>query len=258
MDDMLQSFRASMNETGRFALPASTAIHSFQVIGERASGTNFLRSIVKKNLNIQPTNVLGWKHGFPHMTAIPQDCLVLCSVRNPLDWVLSMHKRPWHAHPDLQSLDWSPFIRAPWHSIVDRQDHFADPQAGVQTTGQDLQLDRHPITGELFDNIFKLRTAKLQSLLGMLNRNCTVAYVQMERATENPLDVVAWIAEEYALETSQTKLRLPKRRMGNRYKRSVTARPETPDRINPSDLSFLRAQVDPEIEDLFGYAHSLN
>ena len=68
----------------------------------------------------------------------------------------------------------------------------------------------------------------------------------------------SWLADEYALETSQPKLRLPKRRLGNRYKRSVAARPETPDRINRSDLTFLRAQVDPEIESVFGYATTLS
>lgn len=253
MTTRLEKLRHQMSDQGRAAFVGAAPVQTFQVIGERASGTNFVNRIIRQNMALRPTKALGWKHGFPHMLAIPPTCAVVCAVRNPVDWVLSMHKRPWHAHPDLQALAFSDFIQAEWHSIVDGAGHFPALKPGSDRIGQDLQLDRHPITGQRFANIFKLRTAKLQALMGMVHRDCTVIFVQMEHATQQPHDFLTWLADACALAPPPSDLKLPGRRLGNRFTRSTAARPVTPDALSSADSTFMHAQLDSATEAALGY-----
>ncbi|WP_373488146.1 hypothetical protein, partial [Blastomonas sp.] len=50
---------------------ASVPITRFQVLGERSSGTNFVKRLLGRNSTLRPTEDLGWKHRFPHAAAIP-------------------------------------------------------------------------------------------------------------------------------------------------------------------------------------------
>ncbi len=78
--------------------PAPTG---FEVLGERNSGTNFVKATMKRNLALEPSDLLGWKHGFPHMLAVPKRMLVVAVVRGALDWSRSMHAKPWHAPAEI-------------------------------------------------------------------------------------------------------------------------------------------------------------
>ena len=90
----------------------AAGITRYQVFGERSSGTNFIKRLIGRNTLLTPTEELGWKHGFPQMTAIPQDTLIVCVTRNAVDWASSMHAKPWHCPPEMQRLTFSDFIRA--------------------------------------------------------------------------------------------------------------------------------------------------
>ncbi|MEM7208548.1 MAG: sulfotransferase domain-containing protein [Pseudomonadota bacterium] len=106
-----------------------------KVIGERNTGTNYLDSLLEKNLNVElldgevPNTLgriikgllfremfrdiyfsvsssrnLGWKHRFApdpdevdaFKTRIARDVHLIILVKNPYSWLLSMHKRPYH------------------------------------------------------------------------------------------------------------------------------------------------------------------
>ena len=92
----------------------------FQVLGERACGTNMIRKLIEKAWRIERTEGLGWKHAIPGMVAIPERCVVVCVQREVFSWARSLYKRPWHADAAMQTLPFSEFIRAEWQSIVDR------------------------------------------------------------------------------------------------------------------------------------------
>lgn len=77
-------------------------ITRYQVFGERSSGINFVKRLIGRNMPLLPTEELGWKHGFPQMTAVPPDTLVVCVTRNAVDWARSMHAKPWHCTPEMQ------------------------------------------------------------------------------------------------------------------------------------------------------------
>ena len=63
-----------------------------------------------------------------------------------------------------------------------------------------MQHDRHPLTGEMFPNLFAMRTAKLRALLSYSNRGCHFALMQAE-----PLQSDA----EATLQNLRTALHLP-------------------------------------------------
>lgn len=225
-------------------------ITRFQVLGERSSGTNYVKRLLGRNTSLTPTEALGWKHGFPHARAIPPDLLVIGVVRRADDWLRSMHAKPWHCTAQMQSLDFSAFLRAPWDSIVDRERYFDGAQTRGEI-GQPLMHDRHPLTGVRFASILALRKAKLDGLLSYAQRECNFVLLRLEAVTEDPskaldrLSASGWHGD----------LRPVIRKLGAKFKPAVPNRPETPDRLGAEDLEWLREHCDAEQETSLGYKY---
>ncbi|WP_370274127.1 hypothetical protein [Pseudooceanicola nitratireducens] len=245
-------------ETGRHALRRQDAPPAmFQVIGERGSGTNILRKMIEKNVDLFRTEALGWKHGFPRMLAVPRNLLTIVCIRDARAWALSMHKRPWHGHPSLQLLEFSDFIRATWRGKVDRIADFETIHPELAAEGEELQFDRHPLTGRPFGNLFALRRAKLEGHLSMLVRGGDVAVIRMESFLADPEGTLDWLCAAYGLPRKHADLKTVKARLGNRFNTSVDGytRPDTPDALSPRDMGFLRAQLDLTLESQLGYTY---
>lgn len=252
----LSAMAAQMRATGTFFHRVSaTPPRLVQVVGERGSGTNVVRKTIEKNTALIRTEGLGWKHGFPTMVAIPRELLVVCVVRDARAWALSMHKRPWHAHPDMQALPFAEFIRAEWRSIVDRSEDFEQIHPEMQVQGQPLQYDRHPLTGRPFGNLFALRRAKMEAVLGMANRGCDLALIQLETLQRAPEAALDALCRAFGLPAPRDPFRPVTRRMGHRFRHSVKERPETPQEMDAADLAFLKAELDSEVEAALGYAY---
>ena len=169
--------------TGLHVAGNGTRPTRFQVLGERSSGTNYVKRLLGRNTQLTPTEALGWKHGHPHATAIPADLAVICVTRHAVPWALSMHAKPWHCPPAMQALAFSDFIRAPWETVVDRAKYF---DGAADLLGQPLQLDRDPVTGLAYPDLAALRGAKLRGLISYANRGCTFVLLRMEEATARP------------------------------------------------------------------------
>ena len=227
----------------------------FQVLGERASGTNILRKLIEVNLPLDRVDSLGWKHGFPHMVAIPPDLLVLCVVRHAWDWVTSLYTRPWHAHPALQAMSFAQFIRSEWHSIVDRPGDFEELHPELNALGAPLQFDRHPITGLPFANVFALRNAKIAALRGMAHRNCNLVLLRSEDFLADPEAGIGRIADAFDLPRPQ-EFRNIGRRLGTRFRPSVEGRAPAPEFPDPSDAAFMLRALDLEQEAALGYSYT--
>jgi len=224
----------------------------FQVIGERSSGTNFIKRMLGRNTPLKATEDLGWKHGYPHMLAIPEDLLVVVAVRNAKDWVRSMFSKPWHAKPALQRMEFSDFIRSPWRSVIDRPRYFEGMTHGA-TGGRELQLDRDPISGLPYPNLFALRQGKLLSHLSFSNRGCAFCLVRMEDATANPDWFITSFRAAYGFAPLETPVRPILKRLGSRFAAAVEDRPKLPAAWDDADLGFLREECDPDLEHLLGY-----
>lgn len=227
-------------------------ITRFQVLGERSSGTNFVKRLLGRNLGLQPTELLGWKHGFCQTDAIPADLAVICVVRNAQDWVRSMHARPWHCSTTMQALEFAAFIRAPWDTVIDRPRYF-ETAAERGVVGQPLQYDRDPVSGARFENIFALRRAKLDGLLGYFNRHTATLMLRMEVAQAAPEATLDTLLAALAQPARTAAFRPVLKRLGSKFKPAIAARPQTPDRLAPLDRAFMASQLDPEAEARLGY-----
>lgn len=227
----------------------------FQVFGERSSGTNFVKRLLGRNTVLKPVEDLGWKHGFPHMTAIPEDTMVVACVRDARAWALSMHARPWHCPAAMQRLTFPDFLRAEWATLADHPRYF--PQvARLGGTGMALQHDRHPLTGQPFANLLALRSAKLQALLSFLDRGCTVLLCRMEVAQANPEGFVRTVSGALNLPEPSLPFRPVVKRLGSKFRPAVSDRPETPKTLTDEDLAFLSSQLDLSLESRLGYDYS--
>ncbi len=209
-------------------------LRRFQVLGERSSGTNFIASLIAKNLDITECNHLGWKHAVPHSQFIARDMLVIVAFRNPTDWLRSMHRKPWHSPPHLRGLQFSEFIRSEWETLTDdllvRNDTMNTyryerrsrllslvvwnhgfrkmvSNFGVRlgpiglsedmkskVIGLTVQQDRHPISGKKFQNVVEMRTVKAQGFLGMRERGCNYLFINYEKAKMDPAGFIKTVA----------------------------------------------------------------
>ena len=236
--------------TGLHVVRTGEPVRRFQVVGERSSGTNLMTRLLARNTALQPTDILGWKHGFPTAQAFPPDLAVICMVRAPGPWTLSMHARPWHTTPGMQALAYSEFIRAPWDTIVDRARYFPDHSASV---GEPLPPDRDPDTGRAFANLLRLRRAKLTALLGYLNRSCTAALVRLETLQADPETTIDRLAAALGQPPRTAPFETIRRRLGARFKPAIPARPATPKSICDEDRAYIRAELDKSHETALGY-----
>jgi hypothetical protein len=226
-------------------------IARFQVLGERSSGTNFVKRLLGRNSALTPTEELGWKHGFVQATLVPADMAVICVVRAPDRWALSMHARPWHCPPAMQALDFPDFIRAPWQTIIDRPRYFG-PGSGAARSAP-LQQDRDPISGRAYANLFALRRAKLAALTGWLARGATVIMLRMEAAQSAPETTLDHLLAALGQPPRKGDFRPVIKHLGSKFKPAIDARPTTPETLNDDDHAFVRAQLDAEMEAALGY-----
>jgi hypothetical protein len=234
--------------------PHSSTITHYQVLGERSSGTNFVKRLVGRNSALTPSEALGWKHGFPHMMAIPHNMAVVCVVRRADTWAASMFSKPWHTTQAMQSLPFSEFIRAEWETIIDRPRYFGDLVA-KDSVGAALQHDRDPATGKRFGNIFALRQAKLTGLLSLLNRDCACVFVRMESAQAAPEATLDGIVSGLGAGQPSTPFRPVVKRLGSKFKPAIDGRPALPEAWTDKDTTFLRHHIDPDQENALGYSY---
>ncbi|WP_121629772.1 hypothetical protein [Tropicibacter alexandrii] len=243
-----QDFR----EIGWQVVPGPVPPTRYQVFGERSSGTNYVKRLLGRNSPLRPMEELGWKHGFPHMTAIPEHVAIVACVRDARAWSLSMHAKPWHCPPQMQALEFSDFIRAEWATVADRPRYF--PQvAELGGAGQPLQHDRHPLTGLPFENLYALRRAKLAALLGFFNRGCTLVFCRMEDVIARPEAFLQDVHDRLQVTGLAQEYRPVHKRLGSKFAPAIDPRPATPKAMSEADLAFLRAQVDPDQEAMLGY-----
>ncbi len=244
----------TLPDKGWLIRPGPAVPTRYQVFGERSSGTNFVKRLIGRNSPLRPMEDLGWKHGFPHMTAIPAHVAVICVVRDARAWALSMHAKPWHCPPAMQALEFPDFIRAEWVTIADRKRYF--PQvATLGGEGLPLQHDRHPLTGRPFANLFALRQAKLSGLLSYTERGCALIFIRLEAVQAAPDTFLGDLHLGLGIPQPDGPLRPVMKRLGSKFLPSVEPRPATPDTVSAEDLAFLRAQVDPAQEAAMGYAY---
>ena len=226
-------------------------IARFQVFGERSSGTNFVKRLIGRNTALDYSDELGWKHGFAQMLAVPRDMAVVCVVRNPERWALSMFAKPWHCTADLQRLSFSQFIRAEWQTMFDKQRYLG--KLGRDYVGRPLQQDRDPITGQLFSSLFAMRSAKPAHHMSFPARDCTCVFLRLEEAQADPQATLNRIRTALGLQFNPTDYRKVQKPQGWRFRTAVGPRPDPPPEMDASDRAFMWSVLDKTQEARLGY-----
>ena len=67
---------------------------TFNIYGERNSGTNFLKSLIEQNFYLTPN--MGQKHKLVETPVPSEDHITFCIIRNLNDWLCSTFKNPYH------------------------------------------------------------------------------------------------------------------------------------------------------------------
>lgn len=234
----------------RTKVPAAPAIKRFQIYGERCSGTNFLITLMERNVaNASFTEEYGFKHWFvPGTLTLPADTLGLVIAREPHAWLQSLHEHAWHHPPEVKALGFSDYVRAEWRCVWD------DPWLGVGPDDlrwqTEMMHERHPVTGERVRDALAMRALKARSFDALGARSPAWAAVRYEDLRADPegfLDALsAWGLERGPYEPIHTykgdgdQAFVPKRRAP----------------LSEADAAWVAARLDPEAEAALGYAPS--
>lgn len=182
-------------------------IASVYVFGERNSGTNYISNLISRNCRAagsmaglhDPANKerFGWKHGFPSMLGVPDDVLAIAVHREPIAWLHSINRTPWHTPSHLRGLPFSQFIRSEWQSIIDDTGFGIGP--GHPLWMHELLADRDPVTGKRFANVLHLRNAKNRGFASLDHRFGNVLRVNYETVLADPQKFLNALCNTYGM-----------------------------------------------------------
>ncbi|GAX80663.1 hypothetical protein CEUSTIGMA_g8098.t1 [Chlamydomonas eustigma] len=188
--------------TGRQALVAHQQLFQkldftqISVVGERHSGTTFLKRLLDNNLELKSLRIKDWFCDFKHYHQVPQDrrcpnlnkTLVLIVFRNPYDWAFSMHQNCWcrrvvSEQKEYTTVNFRTFMTRIWAN--DTYSMTApDPWKGP---------GRDPATGRPYCmNIMQCRAIKLRNHMEISKWAPHVEFVRHEDII-TPDQSVAWL-----------------------------------------------------------------
>ncbi len=219
-----------------------------QIYGQRCSGTNLVTRAIEANMpGVAITEAFGFKHWFvPPQTLFVKDTLVLVVARDAYDWARSLHRQPWHAHPELKAKPFDAFIRSDWHSYWD--DHFGHIEPGHPMHGDEMLHERDPETGERFANCIAKRTAKLRHWSSLTNRAHNVALLGYDAFSRDPAAFVTALAAVAEIERREPFVPITSYKGQGHAPYVPTAYPD----LAAEDAAHIAAWLDPDVEAAFG------
>jgi hypothetical protein len=231
-----------------FLLNNKGPITRIQIYGERASGTNFLMTLLRKNFpNVVLTDEYGWKHFFPPEN-FPgsDDCLFIVIYRDPFNWIRSLYLQPNHVHPSLKKIVFSEFIRKEWQCIYTK---LAGVNRDDERYGKEMMFERDPETGERFKNVLHLRSAKIKAFEAIKVKVKYCKYIRYEVLNANPQKFLSEISTQFGIGL------VPEYIPVNNYKgfSKKTFTPKKYFSISTSDLKFIRLNLNTSLENKIGY-----
>ena len=220
----------------------------FQVYGQRCSGTNALIRLIESNFDtLTFTEEFGFKHWLvPETRELPDDVFVIVIAREVGQWLRSLHRRPWHAHPEVKALDFSDFIRAPWRTQWDTD--FWGIDEAHPDFGQPIAEELCPRTQGPFANPVAMRSAKLANWRSTGERAAGHMLLSHCELLADPEDVVRRIAEATGAEPRAEFVPVATYK-GQGIKAFALERyPE----LSANDTRHVAEHVDPALEGMFG------
>ena len=169
-------------------------IENFTIFGERCSGTNFLEEAIIANFNIDVTWKYCWKHFFcynnidDHLT---DKTLFIGIVRNPIDWIASLHNKLHHIPKENHKL--LNFLTNNFYS--------------VDADGSVKQEDLNYQTGEKYKDIFQMRKTKNDFLIFEMPKKVkNFILIRYEDLKNRYNEVLKMIKTKFDLTTKSNKI----------------------------------------------------
>lgn len=236
-------------------------IKYIQIFGERCSGTNFLQKLIEYNIpEIEITWKYGWKH-FPcwfypfwlekfNLSFTTQqktlcdneEVLFIIIFRNPLDWLRSLFLKPHHVSKQINTVNFSKFIRNKWFA-----DGFGKNNQYLNNLNNTIELN--PENCEFFNNIIELRNKRIENMLKIKELVNNVYYINYETLNENPQEVLEEISFLFQLKLNQFRsVDTYKGEKSKKFEKTVYAK------INKNDLNFIMSRIDLNQEEKIGYS----
>lgn len=217
-------------------------ITKFTILGERCSGTNYLEELIIKNFNLDITWEFGWKHFFGFNGLKDSDeTLFIGIVRNPYDWIGSLHKRPHHIAPHLR-ISLKNMITSEWWSYYDQKYH-------KDLFGKEIVKDRNFITGDRYKNIFEMRSTKAKYLLDTMPKLVkNYILIRYEELRDKPSNVVNMIANKFKLSLKSNKIQCVNHdiKSGNVFQKKEY-------KLSSDIITLINNGIDKEMESRFEY-----
>jgi len=229
------------------------SLKKYQIFGERNSGTTYLKQVLDANFKLECTSEYGFKHWFikdhqprgrPNSTTDneclrslddSEDTLFIFIVRDPIGWLQSMHKKPYHA-PEHKNLSFGSFIRKKWICYEKKCPSVHIP--GKSMTPWNKKLNEPYYFIEESANICTLRNEKNAHFLSLKDRVKHFFVIRLDRLLE---DIWA-MALELNLETKLVEITLPEYRKPNFY-----------GEICQEDLGYIKQELNLELEISLGF-----
>lgn len=223
-------------------------IKTIQIYGERCSGTNYLEHLIRKNyLNVDLCWDYGWKHFFPRVDLSQSDqCLFLVLFRNPYDWVRSLHRSPWHAHPSIRNLPLIDFLKVQWHCVWD--DHWQPFPKNI-IYGSEMMFERDPDTGKRFDNVLKMRNAKNTHWQNLRNLVQHVEFIRYEDLADFPKQTIRELGRKYSIKSTL----LFRNEKAYKGEKTIRYKKRNYPALGHHDVQFMISQLDEKQENSIGY-----
>lgn len=162
-------------------------VSKFCVLGERVSGTCFLNSLPAQNVAGLKPVVFKHKHWFQNLDDIRRadtsGTVFIYITREPISWLNSLCKTPFHVHGSLRHKDLSRFMRTEWHCV---EDESSGVSQNSRLYGKEMLHERCPETGERFANVIKMRSAKIRHTMALDGVVENFVHVALEDVQRDP------------------------------------------------------------------------
>jgi len=232
---------------------------NFTIYGERCTGTNWLSKLIYDNFIICHTEVYGHKHSFgtePLNEAISQsnDCLFLCTVRNPVDTLLSFFEKA-HHQPIERMRSIEVFLTSEFYSITLMKDDFFH-------NGFKFTKNNQLILGNerRFKNIFEMRAVKnyyLSQVIPKLTPNHY--FIRYEQLKSNTVDILNDIQNKFCLKRKNKEFQIESAyvcpRLGNwdNFRLANNRKIKSNYKLSDEIKIIFKNNLDFEVEELCGY-----
>lgn len=245
----------------KFTHSSGNPIESVTVVGERCSGTNYVKALIQGNFPGYRTksDLYAKKHFLPwiDLSAFQiakkgkrdrdldflknsQRSLFVVVVRNPYDWLRSFYAQPHHVSPKMLKGRFFDFLQNEWqseegqHSEVSFTDHW------------------NPYEGRPFKNVLELRKYKT---LNYLQVGLSVEHfflVQYEKVAQFPELFIDFMAEYFQMEKTDSFQKVDTYK--NEGKKSYEKKRYPP--FSVLEFQFVNQEIDWKVEELIEYLPS--